>query len=105
MGDSTFHSMRTFRLISSASCGHEFQNLHYVPVEERRFHDVRIEFLTSDGLHIPFEDSTKPSKFVLHFRKNTSGNLYNTRLRHHLESYNHNQADRPLSPTTGIGHV
>jgi len=55
---------------SSSSCQHEFRNVYYVPVEQRRFQDIRIEFLTTEGLHIPFEDSTTPTKVVLHFRKN-----------------------------------
>jgi len=45
-GDSTVRSMRTFRLYPSATCQHEFLNGQYVPVEQRRFQDVRIDFLT-----------------------------------------------------------
>ena len=67
VGDSTVHSMRTYAF---SSCQHEFQNVYYVPVEQRRFQDIRIEFLTTEGLHIPFEDSTTPANVVLHFRKN-----------------------------------
>jgi len=52
---------------SSSSCQHEFRNVYYVPVEQRRFQDIGIEFLTTEGLHIPFEDSTTPTKVVLHF--------------------------------------
>ena len=48
----------------------EFQNVQYVPVEQRRFQDIRVEFLTTEGVHIPFRDSTMPTKVVLHFRKN-----------------------------------
>jgi len=55
---------------SSSSCQHEFRNVYYVPVEQRRFQDIRTEFLMTEGLHIPFEDSTKTTKVVLHFRKN-----------------------------------
>jgi len=51
-------------------CQHEFRNVQYVPVEQRRSQDIRIEFLTPEGLHIPFADSTMPNKVVLHFRKN-----------------------------------
>jgi hypothetical protein len=49
---------------------HEFHDAHYVPVEQRRFQDIRIELLTSDGLHIPLEDGITPTRVVLHFRKN-----------------------------------
>jgi len=51
-------------------CQDEFQNVQYVPVENRRFQEIRIEFLKIEGLHIPFDDSTMPTKVVLHFRKN-----------------------------------
>ena len=43
-----------------------------------------MKFLTTEGLHIPFEDCTTPTKVVLHFRKITSGVVYRTG-RHHLE--------------------
>jgi len=70
LGDSTFRCIRTFRLYPNAMCQHEFRNVQYVPVEQRRFQDIRIEFLTNEGLHIPFADSTTPTKLLLHFRKN-----------------------------------
>jgi len=70
LGDSTVRYIRTFRLYPNAMCQHEFRNVHYVPVEQRRFQDIRIEFLTTEGLHIPFADSTMPTRVVLHFRKN-----------------------------------
>jgi len=70
LGDSTVRCIRTFLLYPNAMCQHEFQNVQYVPVKQRRFQDIRMEFLTTEGLHIPFEDSTMPTKVVLHFRKN-----------------------------------
>jgi len=70
VGYSTVRGMRTYVIPSSKSCQHEFRNVYYVPVEQRRFQDIRIEFLTTEGLHTPFEDSTTPTKLVLHFRKN-----------------------------------
>ena len=51
-------------------CQDELHNVQYVPVERRSFQDIRIEFLTSEGLHIPLEDSTIPTNVVFHFRKN-----------------------------------
>jgi len=68
--DSTVRCIRTFRLYPNAMCQHEFRYVQYVPVEQRRFQDIRIEFLTTEGLHIPFSDSTMPTKLVLQFRKN-----------------------------------
>jgi len=51
-------------------CQDEFQNLQYVPVVQRRFQEIRIEFLTTERLRIPFEGSTILTKVVLHFPKN-----------------------------------
>ena len=34
-------------------CQHEFRNVQYVPVDQRRFQDIRIEFLTTGGLAHP----------------------------------------------------
>jgi len=70
LGDSTVQCIRTFRLYPNAMCQHEFRNVQYVPVEQRRFQDIRIEFLTTEGLRIPFADSTMPTRVVHHFRKN-----------------------------------
>ena len=67
VGDSTVRSMQTYDL---PSCQHEFQNVYFVPVEQRIFQDIRIKFLTTEGLHIPFEESWTTTKVVLHFLKN-----------------------------------
>ena len=69
LGYSTFRCIRTFRLYSRAMCQHEFQNMQYVPVEQRRFQNILMDFLTTEDLHIPFEDNTMPTRVVLHFRK------------------------------------
>ena len=69
LGDSTVRCIWTFRFYPNAMCQHEFRNVQYVPVEQRRFQDIRIEFLTTEGLLIPFAESTTPTKVVLHFRK------------------------------------
>jgi len=70
LGVSTVRCIRSFRLYPNAMCQHEFHNVQYMPVEQRRFQDIRLEFLTTEGLQIPFEDSTMPTRVVLHFRKN-----------------------------------
>jgi len=69
LGDTTVRSNRTF-VFPSSSCRYEFQNVYYVPLKQRKFQAIRIEFLTTEVLHIPFEDSTTPTKLVLHFQKN-----------------------------------
>jgi len=70
LGDSTVRCILTFRLYPYAMCQHEVRNVQYVPVEQRRLQEIRIEFLKTEGLHIPFADSTTLTKVVLHFRKN-----------------------------------
>jgi len=69
LGDSTVRCLRTFLLYPNAMCQDEFQNVQNMPLEQRRFQNIRIEFLKTEGLHIPFEDDTMPTK-VVHFRKN-----------------------------------
>jgi len=60
--------MRTF---PNASCRHhDFRNVLFVPVEQRQFQSIPVEFLTLERLHFPFEDSETHTKVVLHFRKN-----------------------------------
>jgi len=39
-------------------------------VEQREFQAIRIEFLTLEGLYVPFEDSVTPTNVVHNFRKN-----------------------------------
>ena len=83
-------------------CKDEFQNVQYVSVEQRRFQDIRIEFLTT-------------TKVVLHFRKNYKVVIYIKHgvgihngtyiTMHPLEMYYFNQASRGLSPTPGIGPI
>ena len=69
VGDQTACVLRTF-IFPSTSSQHNFTEVFYVPVEQRNFQDIRIEFLKLDGTRVPFKDSTAPSKVVLHFRKN-----------------------------------
>jgi len=57
VGDISVRCMRTFVSLST-TCPHKFQNIYYVHVDRRRFKEIGIEFLTNEGLHIPFEDST-----------------------------------------------
>jgi len=82
LGDSTVRRMRTFVF---PSCQHEIRNVYYVPVEQRRFQDIRIECLTTEGLHIPIEDITTPTKWCFIFGKITSGRKVYKTGRRHLE--------------------
>ena len=68
VGDSTVRCMRTF---PTTSCqNYEFRNVQYVPVEQRQFQSIGIEFLTLLGLQVPFEYSITPTNVVLYFLKN-----------------------------------
>jgi hypothetical protein len=68
VGHSTVRCMRTF---PTTSCRyHEFRNIHYVLVEQWQVQSIRVQFLTLEGLHVPFEDSTTRTNVVLHFCKN-----------------------------------
>ena len=68
VGDSTVRRMRTFVFLSAtiSSSQHEYRNVYYVPVEQRKIsgHSNRIP-------DIPFEDSTTPTKVVLSFSENS----------------------------------
>jgi len=68
VADSTVCCMRTFPTTSYRH--YEFRNVQYMPVVQRQFQSIRVEFLTLEGLRVPFEDSVTPTKVVLHFRKN-----------------------------------
>ena len=65
--------LRTF-IFPSTNCGNIFDKIYYVLVEQRKFQEIRIEFLLTNGKRVPFKDSKVPTKFVLHFRKITIGN-------------------------------
>ena len=69
VSDQTARVLRTF-IHPSSHCEHKFTEVYYVPVEQRNFQDIRIEFLTLYGNRVKFKDSATPSKVVLHFRKN-----------------------------------
>ena len=46
-----------------------FENLYYVPVENRAFPDITILVIDTVGNAIAFPDSQTPAKVVLHFRR------------------------------------
>ena len=68
VGDRTVRCMRTNQTDSFRH--HQFQNVHYVPVDKWQLQSIRVEFLTLEGLHVPLKDSTTPTNVVPHFRKN-----------------------------------
>jgi len=46
-------------------CQHEFQNVQYLPVKQRRFQDIRIEFLTTDGSLCGQHDAQFPQELPM----------------------------------------
>jgi len=55
--------MRTFPTASSRH--HKLQNVHYVPVEQRQFQFILMEFRTHEGLHVAFEYSGTTTKVAI----------------------------------------
>jgi hypothetical protein len=60
--------LRTF-ILPTVYCNHSFENVYYMPVEKRRFHDIEIKILRLDGTPVKFTDSDVHEKIVLHFRR------------------------------------
>jgi hypothetical protein len=59
-------------------CEFTFDQVFYLPVENKTFKNIRIEILKLDGLPVNFKDSENPVKVVLHFRrveKNTNSSI------------------------------
>jgi hypothetical protein len=59
---------RTF-IVPTTYCNHIFDNVYYMPVEKRRFQDVKIQILRLDGTPVEFTAGDVPTKIVLHFRR------------------------------------
>jgi hypothetical protein len=62
--------VRCLRTFPSTNCENVFDKIYYVPVEERKFHEIRIQFLLTNGKRVPFKDSKVLTNVVRHFRKN-----------------------------------
>lgn len=72
IGSTMVRYLRTFSIVHEVEgFGSEylFDNVYYVPVEKRSFHNIRIELLNLFGNRITFKDSVTPLKAVLHFRR------------------------------------
>ena len=68
VGSQYVRCLRTF-IHPSTYCNNIFENVYYVPVEKRRFQDIRIEILRLSGERVVFKASDVPTKIVLHFRR------------------------------------
>ena len=69
VGSNMVRCLRTF-IYPSTTCENIFDKIYYVPVEQRKFQEIRIQFLLTNRNRVPFKDSKVPTKVVLHFRKN-----------------------------------
>ena len=69
VGDNAVSCLLTF-IFPSTHCKHVFKLVFYVPGEQGRFQDIRIEFLTLQGKRVSFKDSKNTTKVIPHFRKN-----------------------------------
>jgi hypothetical protein len=69
VGNDMVRCLRTF-IFPSTNCENIFDKIYYVPFEQRKFQEIRIDFLITNGKRVPFKDSKVPTKVVLHFRKN-----------------------------------
>jgi hypothetical protein len=70
VGENAVGCLRSF-IFPSALIQHVFKEVFYIPVEQRRFQDIRIEFLMLQGKRVSFKDSKNPTKVNLQFRKNS----------------------------------
>jgi hypothetical protein len=68
VGSNLVRCLRSY-IFASLSGQHIFDNIYYMPVEKRRFQDVRIEVRNLEGKLATFKTSTTPVKLVLHFRR------------------------------------
>ena len=68
VGSQYVRCLRTF-VHPTTYCNNIFENVYYVPVEKRRFQDIRIEILRQTGERPNFKASDVPTKVVLHFRR------------------------------------
>ena len=56
-------------VLPTTYCNNIFENVYYVPVEKRRFQDIRIEVLRQTGEWPNLKASDVPRKVVLHCRR------------------------------------
>ena len=70
IGTTKVRCLRSFRLVpTDYDSEYLFQNVYYLPLENKTFRDIRIEILNQSGELIPFKDSAIPLNAVLHFRR------------------------------------
>ena len=68
VGSQYVRCLRTF-VLPTTSCNNIFENVYYVPVEKRRFQDIRIEIVRQRSEPPKLKASDVPTKVVLYFRR------------------------------------
>ena len=68
IGGDMVRCLRTF-IFPSTTCENLFHKVYCVPVEQRKFQWIWIEFIITNGKRVPFKDNKVPTKIVLHLRK------------------------------------
>ena len=81
VGDNTVRCMRKFANTSRRH--HEFRNVQYVPVEQRQFQSIRVEFLRLEGLQAPSRTARRPQNWCFISARISSGNFCYKTLRQH----------------------
>jgi hypothetical protein len=114
IGSDMVCSLRTF-IYPSTTCENVFDKIYYVANEQKKFQEIRVEFLITNGKRVHFKDSKVPTKVVLHFRKDYSCLLvikHDVRdifatflLMHLLELYYRKQAGGGGVSDQGIGPI
>ena len=67
VGSQYVRCLRNF-IHQSTLCSNIFENVYYMPVNKRRFQDIRIEILRQTGELAKFKNGDVRTKIVLHFR-------------------------------------
>jgi hypothetical protein len=68
LGNQYVRCLRTF-IQRTKNFNHVFDNVHYMPVEKRRFQDIQIWILKLNCTLADFPSSDVPTKIVLQFRR------------------------------------
>ena len=68
VGSQYVRCLRTF-VPPTTYCNDVYEYVYYVPVEKRRFQDIRIDILRQRGEPPKLKPSNVPTKVVLHFRR------------------------------------
>ena len=72
VGNDMVGCLRTF-VFPSTNCENIFDKIYYVPLEHRKFQEVLIEFLKTNGKRVPFKESKIPQMLFFISARTTIG--------------------------------